>query len=74
MRHLELRIPLPFEVEKYQVGQNWSFNEQSKLETGGGEGVQGWDSPTISKQFLNLFLVNFPRVPFCRFKKLVFDF
>ena len=48
MRCLELRIPLPFSVDDYERGQMWSFNEQSRRETGGGEGVQIVKNETFS--------------------------
>ena len=54
MRTVEIRIPLPITVDKYKVGQNWCFNEQSKLETGGGEGVQILTNEQFSNEsFLN---------------------
>ena len=40
MRTVEFRIPMPMSVDEYLVGQNWAVNEQSRLETGGGEGVE----------------------------------
>eukprot|EP00095_Tigriopus_kingsejongensis_P007175 maker-scaffold134_size322110-snap-gene-1.12 protein:Tk07175 transcript:maker-scaffold134_size322110-snap-gene-1.12-mRNA-1 annotation:"phosphatidylinositol transfer protein beta isoform" len=40
MKTRELRIPLPMTVDDYLIAQNWSFNEQSRRETGGGEGVE----------------------------------
>ena len=40
MKTIEFRIPMPLTVEEYNKGQIWAFMEQSKLETGGGEGVQ----------------------------------
>lgn len=40
MRTLEFRIPLPMGIDEYFLAQMWSFNEQSRHETGGGEGVQ----------------------------------
>jgi len=40
MKTIEFRIPMPATVDEYLVGQNWAVNEQSRLETGGGEGVE----------------------------------
>ena len=40
MKIKEFRIPLPMSVEEYHIAQNWSVNEQSRKETGGGEGVE----------------------------------
>ena len=40
MKIKEFRIPLHMSVDEYQVAQNWSVNEQSRRETGGGEGVE----------------------------------
>lgn len=40
MKTIEYRIPMPLSLEEYQVAQSWAFIEQSKRETGGGEGVQ----------------------------------
>lgn len=40
MKTVEMRIPMPMTVDEYHLAQMWSFNEQSKRETGGGEGVQ----------------------------------
>lgn len=31
---------MPLSVDEYLIGQNWAVNEQSRLETGGGEGVE----------------------------------
>ena len=50
MKTLEFRIPLPLELEQYPVGQNWTFLEQSKRETGGGEGVQIIENKVIQNQ------------------------
>ena len=36
----EYRIPLPLTLDEYQVAQLFCVNEVSKLETGGGEGVE----------------------------------
>ena len=33
MKTLELQISLPLNLEKYQIGQYWTFLEQSKIET-----------------------------------------
>lgn len=38
--HREFRIPLPLSVEEYQVAQLFGVAEESKNETGGGDGVQ----------------------------------
>jgi len=40
MKIKEFRIPLHMSVDEYQIAQNWSVNEQSRRETGGGEGVE----------------------------------
>ena len=40
MKVKEFRIPLHMSVDEYQIAQNWSVNEQSRRETGGGEGVE----------------------------------
>ena len=40
MKIKEFRIPLNMSVDEYQIAQNWSVNEQSRKETGGGEGVE----------------------------------
>jgi len=40
MKIREMRIPLPMSLDQYHVAQMWSFNEQSRRETGGGEGVE----------------------------------
>jgi len=40
MKTVELRLVMPMSVEEHHVAQNWSFNEQSRRETGGGEGVE----------------------------------
>ena len=40
MKTVEMRIPLPMSVDEYHLAQMWSFNEQSRRETGGGEGVE----------------------------------
>lgn len=49
---MELRIPLPLSVDEYLVAQNWSFNEQSRRETGGGEGVKVLENvPFENKDF-----------------------
>ena len=37
---IEYRIFMPFTVEENQIGQLWSFAETSRLNTGGGEGVE----------------------------------
>lgn len=36
----EYRIPLPISVQEYEVGMLWSVIEESKAQTGGGEGVE----------------------------------
>jgi len=36
----EYRIPLPISVDEYEVGMLWSVMEESKAQTGGGEGVE----------------------------------
>ena len=40
MKIREFRIPLPMSLEDYHVAQLWAVNEQSRQETGGGEGVE----------------------------------
>ena len=40
MKLIEYRIFLPLTVDENQVGQLWSFAEVSRLNTGGGEGVE----------------------------------
>lgn len=40
MKTIEFIIPMPLSVEEYEVAQAWAFVEQSKRETGGGEGVR----------------------------------
>lgn len=40
MKLIEYRIMLPLSVEENQIGQLWSFAEVSRLNTGGGEGVE----------------------------------
>lgn len=40
MRLIEYRIFMPLTVEENYIGQLWSFAEVSKLNTGGGEGVE----------------------------------
>lgn len=40
MRTREFRITMPVDVKEYHLAQMWSFAEQSKQETGGGEGVE----------------------------------
>ena len=40
MKTIEFRIPMPMTVDEYLIGQMWAVNEQSRLETGGGEGVE----------------------------------
>jgi len=40
MKTREFRIPLPMSLEEYHVAQLWAVNEQSRQETGGGEGVE----------------------------------
>ena len=50
MKTIEFRIPLPLSLDEYQIAQCWAFIEQSKLETGGGEGVRILkDEPSYSK-------------------------
>ena len=50
MKTIEFRIPLPLSLDEYQIAQSWAFIEQSKLETGGGEGVRILkDEPSYSK-------------------------
>ncbi len=39
MRTREIRIPMPMSLDEYHVALMWSFNEQSRRETGAGEGV-----------------------------------
>ena len=50
MKSLEFRIPMPLELNQYPVGQNWTFLEQSKRETGGGEGVRIIEDKVIQNQ------------------------
>jgi hypothetical protein len=40
MKLIEYRIFLPLTVQENQIGQLWSFAECSRLNTGGGEGVE----------------------------------
>lgn len=40
MKLIEYRIMMPLSVEENQIGQLWSFAEVSRLNTGGGEGVE----------------------------------
>lgn len=40
MKLIEYRIFLPLSVAENQIGQLWSFAEASRLNTGGGEGVE----------------------------------
>ena len=50
MKTIEFQIPLPLSLDEYQIAQSWAFIEQSKLETGGGEGVRILkDEPSYSK-------------------------
>jgi len=41
---------MPLELNQYPVGQNWTFLEQSKRETGGGEGVRIIEDKVIQNQ------------------------
>lgn len=43
---------MPLSVEEYEVAQSWTFAEQSKRETGGGEGVQIVSDYEFSNQSL----------------------
>jgi len=36
----EYRIPLPLEVDEYQIAQLYMINKISKQQTGNGEGIQ----------------------------------
>lgn len=40
MKLIEYRIMMPLSVEENLIGQLWSFAEVSRLNTGGGEGVE----------------------------------
>ena len=53
MKIREFRIPLPMSLEDYHVAQLWAVNEQSRQETGGGEGVEvGKNEPFEGLDFL----------------------